>query len=262
MPPDAPIEPVAEPVVPPIVDAVVEPPIPPVEPPAPELPARRVNDPLISTITGLRAKNRELETRAEIAEREASEAKALADRLARSGQNPVAPVVTAPPRISDDEEVDRRANYKLFVRDVNQVQSRGMEKYGTQFVETIKALEAVGANSDVFVSEVMAVDRANAHVLLNTLAQDLERTVSLVNMDPTSRIAALTRMAMAPAADADANSKQPTTPPAPRVSRAPAPPPPVEPSSTKIKDWRSDEASDEEFDAGFTEMMKRKSARR
>lgn len=46
------------------------------------------------------------------------------------------------------------------------------------------------------------------------------------------------------------------------TSKAPAPAPIVTPSTTTVKDWRTDDASDEEFDAGFKEMMERRSARR
>ena len=46
------------------------------------------------------------------------------------------------------------------------------------------------------------------------------------------------------------------------ISRAPAPPPPVNPGTRKTVDWRSDEATDAEFDAGFNEMMQKRHARR
>src|SRR6185312_12497622 len=56
---------------------VVEP-VPPVKP--------RSADPLISTISGLRGANRELQAEVERARREAADARALAERLSRGDQ--------------------------------------------------------------------------------------------------------------------------------------------------------------------------------
>jgi hypothetical protein len=259
---------------PPADSAIVDPVVgdPPAEPDADSTPQPdkkpRPADTFINTITGLRAAKRELEGELERARREASEARALAERLAAGKEPPQTPTqrpqVEAAP--TDEAEVDRRAEYKLFVRDVNDIRAKGVDQFGAQFGETIRALAAVGADDDAFVSQVMAVDKANAHVLLNELAQDLERTVNLVGMDPTRRIAELTRMSMATKAKAD-DKTAPAAPGEPKappkiVSKAPPPPPPVTPSASKEVDWRSDAASDEEFNRGFEEMMKRRSARR
>jgi len=54
----------------------------------------------------------------------------------------------------------------------------------------------------------------------------------------------------------------PTPAPNARVSRAPNPPPPVDPGASKTIDWRSDEASDAEFTAGFNETMLKRHPRR
>lgn len=213
-------------------------------------------------------RQRETEGR-EAAERRATEAEALAERLAR-GEKPdglKAPVRPAPVG-SEDAEIDRRAEQKLFLRDVEAVRDNGVRQYGAAFNETIRALAAVGADSDDFVRQVMAVDPANAHMVLTNLAQDLERTVALVGMNPTRRVMELTKMAMAGTDD----EKRPTLAavPAPKpaapakgVSRAPAPPPLVEASTRKpAAHWLADDASKEETDAGFVDMLKRRSGRR
>jgi hypothetical protein len=257
-------------------DAAADPQLPLDIPPTPT----RSDKPFIDTITGLRAKTREIETENARLRQEAADARALAERLAKqNGGTAPAPVTTPAPAIapapfSDDADVDRRADYKLFLRDVNAMRSSGFQQFGPSFGENIKALDAVGAADDAFVSQVLAVDPANAHVLLHTLATDLEKTVSLVGMDPARRIAELTRLAMAataPKTDATTTTVAPPAPPAAAgkappaksaVSRAPAPPPPVEPNTSKTIDWRSDEASDEEFTRGFNETMAKRVARR
>lgn len=250
----------------PVVEAVAEP-VPAAEPEPAPAPKPRVADPLINTITGLRSKNREMEAENERLRREAADAKALADRLSKGDKTEPAPQPTRQPA-PDDAEIDRRAEYKLFLRDVEGVRSRGMQEFGPQFNDTIRALGAVGADTDQFVQQVMAVDPEQAHLLLNSLAQDLGATAELVNMDPARRVAKLTRMAMAATAKTDpapAPAAIPPTapsPPAARTSRAPAPAPIITPSAAKTIDWRDDKASDAEFSRGWDEHMKQRHARR
>jgi hypothetical protein len=250
---ETPVDVVAE--APEVVDAVDVTPEPDVAPEPPK--AQTVP---VSVVTGLRAKARELEAENARLAREASDAKAVAERLAGGEKTaPQAPAV-------DDAEIDRRADYKLFVRDVQSMQAEGLKEFGPAFNERVRILEAVGAADDNFVSQVMAVDRPNAHKLLNKIAEDPERAVALVQMNPTQRIAEITRIAMATAAPKTEVKTEVKPEPKPvttkAISRAPAPPPPVEPSSSKTVDWRTDEASDAEFDAGFKAMMQRRSAAR
>jgi|SRR5579864_2545 len=256
------------------VVAAAEP--PPVEPspapPAPELPAGVHKTPpsslLVNELTGLRAERRRQDEEIARLRREAAEARALAER-ATAGTNNQPPAPAAPriePPATAEAEIDRRAEYKLFLRDVEGVRERGNRQFGPAFNETVRALAAVGADNDQFVSQVMAADPANAHVVLNALAQDLEGTVALVNMDPNRRMAELTRRAMAASASVTdpAKTAPPAAPPVPpkTISKAPPPPPPVIASTTKTVDWRSDEASDAEFDRGFNEEFLRRRALR
>ncbi len=236
--------------------------------PEPKPPKHGLPPGVINELTGLRGKARELEQRALQAERQAAEAQALAERLSRGDKDaPAAPQRPAP-AATDESEIDRRADYKLFLRDVGTMRERGFQQFGRQqFSETINALAAVGADTDAFVSQVIAVDPQNAHALLQTIGQDLERAVSLVGMEPNRRIAELTRMAMAASAAPKTEPKTDAVPvvpaaPAKTVSRAPAPAPAVDPGASKVIDWRSDKATDEQFDAGFKDMMAKRSARR
>jgi len=80
-------------------------------------------------------------------------------------------------------------------------------------------------------------------------------------MEQGRRIAEFVRMAPLTAAQQTDKPAAPAAPPA-RVSRAPNPPPPLDPGATKTIDWRSDEADDATFDAGFHEMMKKRGGAR
>lgn len=231
-------DPAAEPVAP--ADPVAVDPEPAGDPepapePEPKAAVPRVSNPLIDTVTALRAKVREVETDAAQARREAQEARELLARQ-NAPKDPAAPPAPAAPRSvasSLDEEVDRRAEHKLFVRDVGAVRDAAFKEFGTSFNESIRALGAYGADTDEFLSQVLAVDKPNAHHLLKAIADDPERAVSLVGMNPTARIAELTRMAMA-AAPAKTDPKpaadpKPAEPAKPAISRAPAPKPALTP---------------------------------
>ena len=258
------LETLAEPVDPAIAAAAnVEPPELPVEPvgdPPPPVPPRTQMVPL-EVVTGLRAKNRELESAAAQARREAQEARELADRLSARAVDPNAPPGTVqPPRPasivappSNDADVDRRAAELLFIRDAHNVSEAGFKTYGQTWNESIKALDAYGINSPDFVSSVMEVDRSRTHEIMHQIAQDGEKAIALAAMSPARRIAEITRISIAMAANTasstatpPAGTVPPKTPvaapvaPARTVSRAPAPPPPIDPGVSRTVDWRSD----------------------
>jgi hypothetical protein len=217
---------------------------------------------MVREITPLRAKVRETEAELATSRRTIAEQNELLSRLQKPGEQPPPPA-RQPVVQPQPDDVDRRAAELVFRRDAQQVSETGLATYGQGWVDAVNALNAYGVNSDDFVSSVIEIDRAKAHEIMHTIAQDGEKAIALANMSPARRIAEITRMAMAPAAQ----KTEPVTPAAPvvppkTVSRAPAPPPPVDPSASKVVDWRADESSDVEFDKGFEEMMKRRSARR
>lgn len=206
-------------------------------------------------------------TRAEAAERRAQEAEELARRLQADGnQSPAAPA-QQPPVPDFNEAVRTEAARQRFVDDTIVVRDAGLATI-PNFNETLGLLNTIGATSDDFVADVLAVDKANAHFLFDKLAQDPEKASSLVKMNSRTRIAELTRMSMTqPAATAltpipAAAGRQPAAPAARQVSRAPAPAPAVDPSASKVTDWRSDEASDAEFSKGFDDNRKQRTSRR
>src|SRR6185312_11344868 len=129
-------------------------------------------------------------------------------------------------------------------------------QFGPAFQGALTILNAANVvNNDEFVADLIAVDRANAHVMLERLAKEPERAAALASLSSRQRIAELTRMSLQPPAKDE-------KPAPPGVSKAPAPPPYVAPSSSHARNWRGDDASDDEFDRGFRDMMKGRSRRR
>ena len=159
----------------------------------------------------------------------------------------------------DDAAINRMAEYKLFLRDVENLRARGTSQYGAEFTNTIRNLGAVGADQDPFVHSVLAVGGDKAHELLHELAQDIDKTVGLVNMRPEHRIAELTRMTMKAQQAAPAATEAAKPAAAGRgVSKAPAPAPALNSSTSKTVDWRDDKSSDEEYTRGFNEKMQKR----
>lgn len=255
--PDAAVDPAV------VVEPVAEPELQ-LPPPAPQRPQMVP----VAVVADLREKKRNVEAELEAERTRRINAEALAERLSK-GDKPTESQRVAQVQEIPADDIDRRAAQLVFSRDVDKVRSNGLAQFGPSFMDTIKALGAVGADQDSFVSQVMAVDGDQAHVLLNDLAQDLEKTVSLVNMDPNRRIVELTKMAVAAKAPVRGEDGkfvppepkvEPKTPPK-QVSKAPAPPPPIEPSSSKEIDGYSDEATDEQFTAKFEARMKERAVR-
>jgi hypothetical protein len=235
-----------------------EPPLEPVAPAAKMVPV----DVMVREITPLRAKVRETEAELATSRRTIAEQNELLSRLQKPGEQQQPPARQSVQQPQPDD-VDRRAAELVFRRDAQQVSETGLAKYGQGWVDAVNALNAYGVNSDDFVSSVIEIDRGKAHEIMHAIAQDGEKAIALANMSRARRIAEITRMAMAPAAQ----KTEPVTPAAPvvpakTVSKAPAPPPPVDPSGSKVKDWRSDDASDDEFTAGFNETMAKRAVRR
>lgn len=266
--PEPPAGVAVEPPVPPVAEA--PPPEPPVEPEAPPEPAPEESHgnkgkkpwflDRISEETGRRTA---AEQRAADAERRLQEAQAVVERL--QSANPERPQPFQPPPTPPRDEIDRLASEKAkqlrFYEDTSEVKNAGLRDFGSSFENDLNILNAVGATNDEMVADVLAVDKPNAHKLLNKLASDPERAAALAKMNSRARIAELTRMTMAQAAPVEPTLPAPKTPPK-QVSKAPAPPPPVEPSASQVTDWRSDKSSDADFSRGWEENMRKRAGRR
>lgn len=237
------------------------------EPPAPREDGRK-NPWYLKRISDEAEARRQAEEDARQARQEAADAKAIAARL-QAGDTPP-PAARAPAGQQDDFQtaVRNEALRQRLFEDTMAVKNAGLAKF-SDFNDTLGVLNAIGATNNDFVMDVLAVDKANAHAIFDRLAKDPEKAASLVGMDSRRRTAELTRMSMTAAAEAKTPTAEPAaktpdgkTPPARQVSRAPAPPPPIEPSTSTTKDWRRDDATDAEFDAGFKEQQAKRSARR
>jgi hypothetical protein len=222
----------------------------------------------VGVAADLRVKLREADTEKELLRRRATDAEALAARLAR-GEKPDAaaakPAVAAPATTSD-QDVDQRARAIVLARDFRAVSDAGLKTYGAGWDNAVRALDAYGINNDEFVASVMEIDRDHTHEIMHAIAQDGEKAVALAAMSPARRIAEITRMSMAksePKIETDGAPK-PAAPvvAAKTVSKAPAPAPALEPSASKVVDWRDDKASDDEFSRGWNENQAKRHARR
>lgn len=191
--------------------------------------------------------------RARAAEERASAAEALLLRM-QQGDDKTPPKDTPAPKTRDfDSEVEAAAARKLFIADTVAVLNNGVNKF-EDFNETRNILGALGALQDDFVADVIGVDKPNAHVILDKLAKDPERTAALVRMDSRSRIAELTRLSMTEQAKPAVAPAANANPLAPKVavSKAPAPRPVMEPKSDNDDlDWLSPDASPETFSKGW-----------
>lgn len=250
----------------PAVDAVADAPI--VETPAVDAPAQTKKPWFLDRISQESAKAQQASERATAAEARAAAAEALAQRLQAGKADPAnddpAPRRSAPASGDRAAEIQHEAAKQRLYEDAVDVKNKGITQFGPAFGEALNILTAVGATSDDFVADVLAVDKTNAHVLLDKIAKDPEKAVALTQMNQRQRIAELTRMSVlttaAPAAKADPVVE--AKPAARTVSKAPPPPPRVDPSASKVVDGYSDEASDEDFTAKFNERMKARSGRR
>lgn len=258
-------------VVDPAVAAAADPPAgddPPADPPAdpPSDPTTHGNKGktpwFLQRISEESAKARAADERAAKFEREAVDARALAERLQAGDKPDQRPAPRGTSEV-DPALVRAEAQRQRLYEDTLDIRNAGMGAF-QDFNQTLGVLNAIGATSDDFVADVIAAsDKASAHVIFDKLAKDPEKAASLVGMDSRRRTAELTRMSMtaAPAADAKPAAAKPAAP-AKSVSKAPAPPPPVDPSASKTIDGYSDEATDEQFTEKFNKRLKERMAAR
>lgn len=176
------------------------------------------------------AKNAEREARL-AAERRATDAEALAQRLANPDGDPARPAVRQPAQQSEqdiEQLVEQRANLKRLDEDANDILSAGNTEFA-DFTNSRQILYALGATSNEFIADLIAVDKTNAHKILDKLAKDPEKTATLVSMDPRRRTAELTRLSMAEGAK-PAAAAAPAAPAIP-ISKAPKPAAPLAPAA-------------------------------
>ena len=255
--------PIVDPAAPPPAAIEVEAPPPAPEPePKPEHGNKGKSPWFLERIAQESAARRTAEEAAATARREAAEARELLDRLQRQPNDQTQPAPRQRVQEAPDFQtaVQQEAARQRLYSDSAEIKTAGTKAYGQQFGEALGLLTAIGATSDDFVSDLVATDKQNAHVIMTKLAADPELAANLVQMDSKRRIAELTRMSMA----ATATETKETKPAAPlkTVSKAPAPAPAITGSTSKTVDGYSDDASDDEFTAEFNRRMKERNTRR
>lgn len=246
---DPPIEPIAPAA--PETAAAGDPPAAPEPPKAPE------NKPpgwwLGRLAEESEAKRQERE-RAETLSRENADLRARLE----AGGNPPAPAPAQRQPAPGNEEfqraVDVAADAKLMRDASMEVLQNGSGKF-QDFEQTRMTLGALGALNDDFVADLIGADKANAHIILDHLAKNGEKAVSLVRMPTRQRIAEFVRMS---AALAPASSALAPKPPAPAASKAPKPAPALAPVGDGGGDdpLVSDAGSDDDFSAAWDRKYK------
>lgn len=222
------IEPVAEVVPEPVAEIPPEP-EPVVEPKPEPLHGNKGQTPWFQrVIAEVRQEKQQERSAREAAEQRAADLQAIIERM-QGGEKPEA--VTKPAPTSREAPQDFQAAVKAqaakdrLYEDTMTVRSAGEGEF-PDFNQSLGILTAIGATSDDFVSDVLAVDKSAAHKILDKLAKDPEKAASLVGMDSRRRIAELTRMADAPKTEVKpaVEASKPAA-----VSRAPTPAPRLAP---------------------------------
>jgi hypothetical protein len=247
-------EPAPEPV---IVEPALE--------PAPAAPLAAEQPPTIPVktfqrvVAEVREDRRQADARAQAAEQRAADLQAIIDRMQAD------PAAAPAPRAAPAEPASRAAptDFQAAVRaqaakdrlyeDTLAVRATGESKF-PDFNQSLGILTAIGATNDDFVSDLLAVDKEGAHIILDILAKDPEKAASLVTMDSRRRIAELTRMTVAPAAAAPQPAPAPA---APAISRAPAPAPRIAPvAQAQEVDPTTPDGNDKMSDAQWEKWAK------
>lgn len=225
----------AEPVIEPVVAETIietEPVVQTVPVAAPAAPAAEVPKWALERIGEETSKRQASEERERLALERAQSFEEIVKRL-QTNPKPDAPAtITREPVAAPVEQsaIEQAAARQIFQRDIATISDNGAKAYGPKWADAVAALNAYGANSTDFVSNVMAIDHAQAHDIMFQIAQDGEKAVALARMTPDRRIAEITRMVMAQSAAApkpEAESK--IEPKAAPVSRAPTPKPAIAP---------------------------------
>ena len=208
--------------------------------------------------------------RARAAEEGRAAAEALAQRLQQQRSAPDNNPASQPqPQPVNTQTAEQAAHQIIMKERRNDIIRAGYATFGgAKFDEIGNTLAAVGATTDDFVQDVLAVDAANAHKLFADLAADPQQANRLAGLPSRQRIAELVKMNLkaqtAPSSETPAPQPGPSPAPAPAaktVSKVPAPAPVIVPSAVKpTPDWRSDEASEEEFTRGFNETWSKRRA--
>lgn len=175
-------------------------------------------------VAEVRGEKRQVQTELEAANQRTADLQAIIERM-QAGEKPETRPAPAPAAPQDfNAAVKAEAAKQKLYDDTMAVRTAGESEF-TDFGDSLQVLNAIGATNDDFVADLLAVDKAGAHKLLDKLAKDPEKAASLVGMDSRRRIAELTRMADAPKTEVKPIAEAPK----PAISKAPAPKPAISP---------------------------------
>lgn len=197
------------------------------------------------------AKRQQVEEQLAQERREKAEARAMLDRL-QGGDKEAPKARTEEPDI--DALVDARAEQKLFNADCNAVAEKGALKIDG-FNGKLDILRSIGALNDEFLKDIFAVDKDNAHLILDSLANEPERANLMIRMDSRKRISELTRIS-----DKMTEPVKPAPVVRSGVSKVPAPKPVVDAVSDDLGEM--DLSNEKLDDATWSKLFNKKYGRK
>ena len=165
---------------------------------------RKANAPkwAMDEITTQRAARRAAEEATAAKDREIENLRQMVERSAKDGTGAATTTTTGAPQrtnFANKEEFDRAvetaAQQREFARSTQDVFDAGIKDF-EDFQESLNIMTAVGATSDEFAADLVAVDKTNAHKIIHELAQTPELSKRLVAMSSRQRVAELTKMSM------------------------------------------------------------------
>lgn len=150
--------------------------------------------------------------------------------------------------------VQAEAKKIIFDNDCNDV-ANAWRSENPAFSDRLGILQAAGvmpakdgSNTD-FLMDIIAIDKPNAHKILDSLASDPDRAIALSRMDSRRRVAELTRMTMA-----DAVKPVPAAPKPAAISKVPAPKPVLE-AIRAAEEVAEDDMTDAQWSAWRKKQM-------
>jgi hypothetical protein len=212
---------------------------------------RKANAPkwAMDEITAQRAARRAAEEAAAAKDREIENLRQLAERAGTPGakEGIAAPGTPQRTQYGSKEEFDRAvevaATQREFAKSTQDIFDAGIKDF-QDFQESLNIMTAVGATSDEFAADLVAVDKANAHKIIHELAQTPELSKRLAAMSSRQRVAELTKMSLKMQEDTGKGGTR-------QVSRAAAPLRALEGSAGSDTNDLGDNVPDDVWSARF-----------
>ncbi len=187
---------------------------------------RRANAPkwAMEEIANQRARVREKEEALAAKDREIENLRQMAERAGSGAADTKGGAAPGTPRRTEfgskdefDRAVREEAAQREFAKATQDIFDAGLAAYSDDFNDALKVTNGLGVTSDnEFVADLVAVDKPNAHKIINELSQTPEVAKRLLAMSSRQRVAELTKMSLKMQEGAGKGSTR-------QVSRAAAP---------------------------------------